>query len=140
MNAKEIKKRRKELNLTQSELAKMIGVSPFTVLNYEKGKKIPDSKIGILNKVLFGKEESIPEKTPEITTLDEFTRKIIKEEVVIILKPIIKKLDKLDIDFRSFLAEEFNMLYNKAVNIENDLYKRKGKLVKLPNTEKGTKE
>jgi len=52
MNGLEIKKNRKKLGLTQLELAKLIGVSKNTVLNYEKGSVIPESKIAILDKIL----------------------------------------------------------------------------------------
>lgn len=51
MNDIDIKKNRKKLNLTQAELAIMIGVSENTIYNYEKGTKIPQSKIAILSKV-----------------------------------------------------------------------------------------
>jgi len=52
MEALEIKKRREELGLTQKELGDRIGASRETIINYEKGKPIPKSKIEILNKVL----------------------------------------------------------------------------------------
>ena len=52
MNALQIKEKRKKLGLTQLELAELIGVSKNTVLNYEKGSVIPESKITILNKIL----------------------------------------------------------------------------------------
>lgn len=53
MNNLEIKKQRKLLSLTQQELADLIGVSKNTIVNYEKGLKIPDSKIPILTKALY---------------------------------------------------------------------------------------
>lgn len=53
MNNLEIKQKRKELGLTQQNLADLIGVSKNTIVNYEKGLKIPDSKLPILNKVLI---------------------------------------------------------------------------------------
>lgn len=34
----QIKKKRLELNLSQKEVGKMLGVTSFTVLNWEKGK------------------------------------------------------------------------------------------------------
>lgn len=37
----QIKKRRVELGLSQKEVGEMLGVSPFTVLNWEKGKTKP---------------------------------------------------------------------------------------------------
>ena len=48
MNGKEIKKIRKNLGLTQKQLAEYLGVHYLTVLNYEKGKTIPQSKGVIL--------------------------------------------------------------------------------------------
>lgn len=52
MNALEIKKYRKKLNLTQLELAKKIGVSLKTVSNYENGGSIPDTIKQLLRIVL----------------------------------------------------------------------------------------
>ncbi len=57
MSGEDIKKKRKELGLTQEELAKLIGVSKNTILNYEKGRVIPDSKISILDFVLSEKSQ-----------------------------------------------------------------------------------
>lgn len=54
MDAVEIKQKREQLGLTQKELADMIGASRETIINYEKGKPIPKSKLDILNKVLNG--------------------------------------------------------------------------------------
>lgn len=52
MEAQDIKKRREQLGLTQKELGDLIGASRETIINYEKGRPIPRSKIEILNKVL----------------------------------------------------------------------------------------
>ncbi len=52
MESFEIKQRREELGLTQKELGDLIGASRETIINYEKGRPIPKSKIEILNKVL----------------------------------------------------------------------------------------
>ena len=62
MNALEIKLKRKELGLTQDQLAKLIGVSKNTVFNYEKGCVIPDSKITILNFVLKKEKGGLKDK------------------------------------------------------------------------------
>lgn len=51
----EIRARRKELKLTQEELAKQIGVSRNTIKNYENGGVIPESKRTILSNILFDK-------------------------------------------------------------------------------------
>lgn len=52
MDGLEIKKRRELLGLTQKELGDLIGSSRETIINYEKGRPIPNSKSEILNKVL----------------------------------------------------------------------------------------
>lgn len=52
MDGLEIKKHRKRLGFTQEKLAKMIGVSPKTIVNYEAGGVIPESKKDILSLIL----------------------------------------------------------------------------------------
>lgn len=52
MEAKEIRFKRKALGLTQKEFAAIIGVSGNTIINWERGEKIPVSKYTILDKVL----------------------------------------------------------------------------------------
>lgn len=53
MNALEIKEHREKKGLTQEGLAKLIGVSKNTILNYEKGRVIPESKNELLEKILL---------------------------------------------------------------------------------------
>lgn len=48
MDAKDVKRIRETLGLTQEQLGAKIGASRNTVINYEKGKVIPDSKEQIL--------------------------------------------------------------------------------------------
>ncbi len=60
MNALEIKKRRKELGLTQAGLAKKLGVSLKTVGNYEKGGEIPETKQALLLEILSNKTLLVP--------------------------------------------------------------------------------
>lgn len=52
MKGEEIKEKRKILKLSQEDLADLIGVTKRTVINYENGEVIPDSKKNILQKVL----------------------------------------------------------------------------------------
>lgn len=61
MNALEIKKKRKELGLTQADLAKSLGVSLRTVSNYEKGEVIPETKQGLLHTILSNNSTKEPE-------------------------------------------------------------------------------
>lgn len=56
LNVREIRKR---LSLTQQELADRLGVSRNTVINYERGETIPDSKRPLLGRLL---ETEIPSK------------------------------------------------------------------------------
>ncbi|WP_106791686.1 helix-turn-helix transcriptional regulator [Aquimarina sp. Aq78] len=51
MNSLEVKNNRKKYNLTQGQLAKMIGVSKKTIANYEAGETIPNTKRVILHRV-----------------------------------------------------------------------------------------
>lgn len=44
MNADEVKAIRKQARLTQEEFARILGVTPKTVNNWERGKNIPESK------------------------------------------------------------------------------------------------
>jgi len=69
MNGIEIKKRRRSLSLTQTDLAKLLGVTLGTIFNYENGSKIPDSKIILLQKILNSKEQA-SESAKEETTSD----------------------------------------------------------------------
>lgn len=52
MEAKEVIALRKKLNLTQESFGQLIGVSKNTVYNYEDGKKIPESKLRMLNNLI----------------------------------------------------------------------------------------
>ncbi len=52
ISALAIKQHREKLKLTQKELADYLGMSRETIINYEKGSKIPNSKSEILHKFL----------------------------------------------------------------------------------------
>ena len=56
MNAKEFKELRKTLKLTQQEIAVELGIDRRTVINYEKGETIPESKVKLIH-LLFNKSE-----------------------------------------------------------------------------------
>lgn len=57
------KESRKSVGLTQSELAEKLGVSRQTIVNYEKGEVIPESK-KLLLKSIFNKEILIVNEPP----------------------------------------------------------------------------
>jgi transcriptional regulator with XRE-family HTH domain len=74
-----IKKEREKLGLTQSELAKKIGVSLRTVQNYENGEVIPKSKYEILRNV-FGANNTNWLLTSKVVTLkNDYIIKTYKE-------------------------------------------------------------
>ena len=49
MDAEDVKRLRELLGLTQEELAQKIGVARNTIINYEKGGVIPDSKSQLIS-------------------------------------------------------------------------------------------
>jgi len=67
MDSQKVKEIRKKLGVSQTEFAEMLGVSTDTILNYEKGKVIPKSKIPLLqdieNQIEAGNIEQINIKT-----------------------------------------------------------------------------
>ncbi|MCR5863049.1 helix-turn-helix domain-containing protein [Flavobacterium sp. J372] len=77
MEGTEIRERREKLGLTQKELADMIGSSRETVINYEKGRPIPKSKLDILKRVLAEDSEyAKPIKGQEVVKIgDNFENK-----------------------------------------------------------------
>ena len=66
LDASTLKIRRKELKLTQEELARRIGVSKRTIINYEGGEVIPRSKSELLRQVLFGESEKVNPEAVEV--------------------------------------------------------------------------
>jgi len=62
INALEIKLKRKELGLTQDQLAKLVGVSKRTIINYEKGQVIPDTKREIFHNFLKKEKGGLKDK------------------------------------------------------------------------------
>jgi len=57
MSNLDIIKIREELKVTQKEFAELIGVDRRTVINYEQGKIIPESKKKLLELLLQGKRD-----------------------------------------------------------------------------------
>ena len=68
MNGEDIKKRRKELGLSQTDLGKRVGVSTNTVSTWENGGAIPGTTLDRLKDVLYGKVES-NDKTDRLSSL-----------------------------------------------------------------------
>jgi len=70
MNALQIKENRKRLKLTQDGLGKLLGVSKRTIINYENGEVIPESKSELLRQILLGtKVENKEQGNPAIDSI-----------------------------------------------------------------------
>jgi len=127
MRGEELKAKRKSQGWTQSQLAQKIGVSKGTIINYEKGKKIPESKNKILHEVFVGilpknyglneklnilneefKVYARDEKNPSSYILDEILSKFHPVEIV-------AYLDKNREQF--FNLEEFRLLAKNIVGM-----------------------
>lgn len=92
MRGEEIKKKRNELKLTQEELGKILGVDKRTIINYEKGGIIPDSKSELLHNFIKGNKANnqinvasnigniAGNNLIQVTLPDQGTQKIIKPD------------------------------------------------------------
>ena len=61
MSDLDVKNIRKKLKISQSELAKLLGVSLRTIQNWEAGEKIPSTKHEMLRNLLSGHNTVIKE-------------------------------------------------------------------------------
>lgn len=66
----DIKKIRKNLGLTQEELANKLGVDRRTVINYEKGTLIPESKVKLLHFISNNSIESLEDDKKEVSNTE----------------------------------------------------------------------
>jgi transcriptional regulator with XRE-family HTH domain len=125
-----IKDLRNEKGFSQSELARRIGVSRQTIVNYEKGEVIPESKKELLYNILL----DIPvlfvnKKGEEYTpTLKGYTNKVseIEEEIKIRLGTIkiLKNQNKdfsHEINMIELLKKQINLIKSAEFNHKNDL-------------------
>jgi DNA-binding XRE family transcriptional regulator len=121
MNSLNILEIRKSLDMTQEEFGEHIGVDKRTIINYEQGKKIPSTKVKILESILHsGLQDSSKGKKGTFTTKKE----IIASEVdsmrreILDLKDHIKTLKEL-IDEKNKLAEMYkneNILLKEKID------------------------
>jgi transcriptional regulator with XRE-family HTH domain len=131
MNNLNIKELRKEKGFSQVELAKKIGVSRQTIINYEKGEVIPESKKELLSNIL--QKESVDfvnEKgeyyTPTISS--GYAKKILEiEEEIKIRTETIKILKDGKQDFShqlkiiELLKTQISIIKEAEYNHKNDL-------------------
>ncbi|MFV0501378.1 MAG: helix-turn-helix domain-containing protein [Bacteroidales bacterium] len=93
ISGKNIDEIRKKYNLTQENLAKILGVSPRTVQNWEAGSKIPKTKHEILRSMLGEKKEIL--KTLDIDNIEHNSMKDNNISTLIsILNDTLKEKDK----------------------------------------------
>jgi len=70
MNGLYLKERRKNIGLTQEELAKRIGATRKTINSYENGASIPEAKAKLIDFILKERENMIISK-PDVTICNE---------------------------------------------------------------------
>lgn len=125
MNGEEIRKKRKELGITQKELAEKLGVSFQTINGYENGKKIPDTKIDLLKSILYQKFDTnlLSEPNSEYKIIDKKLRlNMIDEEISQRKKNIKLQTDKNIIELHErmiTLLNEEKLLLTKPIE-ENE--------------------
>ena len=74
-----IKVQRAMKDLTQDDLAKKIGVSRQTIVNYEKGDTIPKAKIALLSKIL-DEDKIVFDNGNDEEVLDDLNEEHVNEE------------------------------------------------------------
>jgi DNA-binding transcriptional regulator YiaG len=106
MNSIDVKKIRLEFELTQQGFANFIGVDRRTVVNWEKGNKIPDSKVKLFELLMEGKRnatESVPQEAESkpIPSAD-LNREILElKDHIKTLKDFLEEKNKLADMYRS---------------------------------------
>lgn len=121
MNDLDIIKIREELGVTQKEFAELIGVDRRTVINYEQGKIIPQSKKKLLELLLQGKRKE------SVSLASINTENNCKEQIenlnreILELKDHIKTLKEL-IAEKSLIVDFFKS-ENLRLKEENDRLK-----------------
>jgi len=100
MTGEDLKAKRKSQGWTQSQLAQRIGVSKGTVINYEKGKKIPESKNKILQEVFTKNSPQVYALNDKLNVLNEELRtyaRVDKNPSNYILEEILSKFHPIEI-------------------------------------------
>lgn len=99
MNDLDIIKIREELGVTQKEFAELIGVDRRTVINYEQGKMIPQSKKKLLELLLQGK------RTESVSLHSSNTENNCKEQTENLNREILELKDHIK-TLKNFLEEK----------------------------------
>lgn len=127
MNNLELKNRRKEIGLTQQELADLLGVSKNTIVNYEKGLKIPESKIPLLIKTLY--ENNNIYKDEKVNIVNEPQEEY--QKITGFDKKIIETIDKITAKQDELIKTNSNSEKYKTILDTIELYKEKLEIIKL---------
>lgn len=128
MNTIDIKKIREKFNLTQEKLAELIGVSRNTIINYEKGGKIPESKRQILNNITKNNAQyDTTVNEPRTTFKNGFDEKIeeieneintLKEKIKTLKQKIKESSENLDENSTQIkIYEERILLFEERINL-----------------------
>ena len=124
MNKIDIFKIRQDLGLTQQKFADLLGVDRRTVINYEQGSKIPDSKTKLLELLLADRKKpknNIIEERIEIDntfSIDNLNREVLD------LKDHIRTLKEF-LEEKSKLSE---MYKNENLSLRDKLSKYEGNI------------
>lgn len=133
MNSIELRKNRRRLNLTQEELGKLIGVSKRTIINYEKGEIIPETKSAILHSIFEEKTDDVSFLKKQIVSLQEDNKKLIEltSNKIEELQKIVNHYENLfDIDKRLRTVEESIELMKMVQKVDSEIDKIKDKKIK----------
>lgn len=109
----EIRTHRKRLGLTQEKLAKLIGVSTNTIINYESGGTVPDSKKDILD-VIFKANDFDP---------DDYSEDYHGEIVYLPTSQYNKNLSKNELEKTSNEVLNQIVTYKKAIDSLLEIHK-----------------
>ncbi len=140
MTGKDLKAKRKAKGWTQSQLAQRIGVSKGTVINYEKGKKIPESKNKILVEVFTNDTAEVYALKDKLNVLNEELRtytRANKYPSIQLIDEIMSKFHPVEIvDYLDrhrviyFKLEEFRLLVKNMVGT-NEMEQLKEEVKKI---------
>ncbi|MGZ9676269.1 helix-turn-helix domain-containing protein [Flavobacterium sp. GNP001] len=126
MNGLDVAKIRKDLNLTQVEFGKLIGVDKRTVINYEQGKVIPKTKVTLLELMLANglmkSASAINEKREVIVapindSLDD-DREVLKDYIKTLKDFLVEKtkIAEMYLNENNILKEKIKILESKIEN------------------------
>ena len=98
MDASNVKKFREELGLSQQKFADQIGVDRRTVVNWEKGNKIPDSKIKLFKLLSINNKSEMVSESPIEKFEDKSQTVVFLNREIVGLNDHIKSLKESIVD------------------------------------------